>query len=206
MEPNPNISVFQPLWCGPHLVVANDRSGFWNLEQLDNAEGFDAETLDAETLSAEAPLAWRPLLPIQAEFGMPQWVFGMGTQAWDGEQLLATACLQGRWQLGRVELPSQSGGAGQWQPLAIPFDDLAGICAERGRLACIAASATEPAGLLELDLASGNWWHSPAAACPLAPQAISLPQELWFEGHGGARSHAWFYPQPGEPIGRHPCW
>ena len=195
--PNPDISVFQPLWCGPHLVVANDRSGFWNLEQLDNAEGFDAETLGAETLSAEAPLAWRPLLPMQAEFGLPQWVFGMGTQAWDGEQLLAIACLQGRWQLGRVELPSQSGGAGQWQPLAIPFDDLAGICAERGRLACIAASATEPAGLLELDLASGNWWHSPAAACPLAPQAISLPQELWFEGHGGARSHAWFYPPAG---------
>jgi hypothetical protein len=58
VEPNPDISVFQPLWCGPHLVVANDRSGFWNLEQLDNAEG-----LDAETLNAEAPLHWRPVAP-----------------------------------------------------------------------------------------------------------------------------------------------
>lgn len=192
VELNPNISVFQPLWCGPHLVVSNDRSGFWNLEQLDNAEG-----LDPETLNAEAPLHWRPLLPMQAEFGMPQWVFGMGTQAWDGEQLLAIACVQGRWQLGRVELPNLREDAGQWQPLAIPFDDLAGVCAERGRLACIAGSATEAAGLLELDLASGNWWHSPAAACPLATAAISLPQELWFEGGNQERTHAWFYPPAG---------
>ena len=192
VELNPNISVFQPLWCGPHLVVSNDRSGFWNLEQLDNAEG-----LDAETLNAEAPLHWRPLLPMQAEFGMPQWVFGMGTQAWDGEQLLAIACVQGRWQLGRVELPNLREDAGQWQPLAIPFDDLAGVCAERGRLACIAGSATEAAGLLELDLVSGNWWHSPAAACPLATAAISLPQELWFEGGNQEQTHAWFYPPAG---------
>ena len=31
------VSVFQPLWAGSDLVVANDRSGFWNLERWANA-------------------------------------------------------------------------------------------------------------------------------------------------------------------------
>ena len=26
------VSFFQPIWAGQDLVVANDRSGFWNLE------------------------------------------------------------------------------------------------------------------------------------------------------------------------------
>jgi dipeptidyl aminopeptidase/acylaminoacyl peptidase len=181
------VSVFQPLWTGDHLVVANDRSGFWNLERLN----------EAESLNPEAPPTWQPLLPMEAEFAMPQWVFGMGTHAWDGEQLLAMACLQGRWQLGRVELPGNAEQAGRWQPLAIPFDDLAGLCAERGRLACIASQATTPSGLLEVDLRSGGWWHTPASACPLELAAVSRPEELWFAGHGGRPTQAWYYPPTG---------
>jgi dipeptidyl aminopeptidase/acylaminoacyl peptidase len=182
------ISVFQPLWAGSDLVVANDRSGFWNLERLARAD-------DREPA---APLAWQPLLPMAAEFAMPQWVFGMATHAWDGQQLLASACQEGRWQLGRVRLDAAvAGTAAAWQPLALPFDDLAGLCAENGRLACIASSPRQPSGLLELELASGQWHHSPAAPCPLEPEAISVPQPLWFAGHGGARTHAWYYP----PLG-----
>ena len=37
-----------------------------------------------------------PLLPLQAEFGMPQWIYGMRTTAWDGTRLVATACRDGR--------------------------------------------------------------------------------------------------------------
>lgn len=181
------VSVFQPLWAGPHLVVANDRHGFWNLERLNNADH----------LAAEAPVTWQPLLPMQADFAMPQWVFGMSTHAWDGEQLLATACLQGRWQLGRVEEPAESGQPCRWQPLDLPFDDLAGLCAAGGRLACIASNATTPPGLLELNLRTGRWHHTPAAPCPLAAEAISVPEELWFQGYGDCPTHAWYYPPSG---------
>ena len=186
------VSVFQPLWAGHHLVVANDRHGFWNLERLNNADH----------LAAEAPVTWQPLLPMQADFAMPQWVFGMSTQAWDGEQLLATACLQGRWQLGRVEelADGDTAGSGQpcrWQPLDIPFDDLAGLCAAEGRLACIASNATTPPGLLELNLRTSRWHHTPAAPCPLAAEAISVPEELWFQGYGDRPTHAWYYPPSG---------
>lgn len=202
------LSVFQPLWIeadgGAALVVANDRSGWWNLECLADAEargatgGAASEATGAGDTCSEAASpepSWRPLLPMPAEFAMPQWVFGMATHAWDGRQLLAIACQEGRWQLGRIA-PSP-----RWQPLPIPFDDLAYLTAENGRLACVASGPTSPPGLLELELATGAWTHTPAASAPLAPEAISQPQPLWFSGHGGRPTHAWVYPPAG---GAHP--
>ncbi len=181
------ISVFQPLWIGPdQLVAASDASGFWNLQLLHTGTGH-----------------WRELLPMAAEFAMPQWVYGMRTSAWDGQQLLAAACRDGQWQLGRVllEPPDPAEPTSAWQPLDVPFDDLAGLSAENGRLVAVASNPTTPQGLLSLDLASGQVQHTPVAPCPLAPEAISVPEPLWFAGHGGQRTHAWFYPPVG---GAHP--
>ena len=196
-------SVFQPLWLGDDLVVANDRSGWWNLERLRQATALAAAagSKDAlnDTLPHEpTPVPWEPLLPMQAEFAMPQWVAGMATTAWDGEQLLAAACRQGRWQLGRVALehadPQQ-----RWQPIDQPFDDLAGLHARHGRLVAVASHATCPPGLLELELATGHWQHSPSSPCPLAAAAISQPTSLWFDGAGGQLTQAWYYPPSGGP-------
>ena len=246
-------SVFQPLWLGDpelgdpagpgapaaDLVVAWDRSGWWNLERLAAAEALTAADLEPiaiasghgggdgegdgngeETLAPPSPswpkptLAWQPLLPMEAEFATPQWVLGLATTAWDGRQLLACACVQGSWQLGRIDFENvpnwPSGPApgtpadraapappGRWIPFELPFNDLGGLCAENGSLACLASGPTSPAGLLELDLARGPWRHSPAAASPLAAEAISRPEPLWFSGYGGAPTHAWYYPPAG---------
>jgi len=322
-EEGPAVSVFQPLWIPREgqpadLVVSCDRSGWWNLERLEAAEALG---------TGEEP-AWQPLLPLQAEFGMPQWVYGMATTAWDGEALVAAACFEGRWRLGRLvvaeggaqdagttagakgaaaagqhrgegsgamaglgarsldrqdpgafalervgttagqdsrstalqgagaaaaqnarttpekdtgstrgqevvpigrqaavttsEPPTvppgdlqarqvegqgsaRSGPGFRWQPYDLRFDDLAAVVAERGRLVAIAASPSDPAGLLELDTASGRWRHTPAAASPLSELATSHPEPLWFEGHGGRPTQAWYYPprsgsHPGAPL------
>ena len=178
------ISVFQPLWISASaLVVASDASGWWNLQRFDAAAG-----------------QWQALLPMEAEFAMPQWVYGMATTAWDGKQLWAAACRQGRWQLGRVSLdPTVLGTAAAWQPLEQPFDDLAGLSAEAGRLVAIASDPIRPQGLLEIDLASGDWTHTPVAPSPIAAEAISCPEPLWFPGHGDQPTHAWYYPPVGGP-------
>jgi dipeptidyl aminopeptidase/acylaminoacyl peptidase len=183
------ISVFQPLWIGPQqLVVASDACGWWNLQRLDTGTG-----------------QWQPLLPMAAEFAMPQWVYGMRTSCWDGRQLIAAACCDGAWQLGRIDLsPGRVGTLEAWQPLKMPFDDLAALSAEAGRLVAVASSPTTPEGLLELELGTQgacNWHHTPVGPCPLPSEAISQPQALWFAGHGGQRTHAWFYPPAG---GAHP--
>ena len=171
-------SVFQPLWITtkagePALVVACDASGWWNLQRFDPNSG-----------------QGQPLLEMAAEFAMPQWVYGMRTTAWDGEQLVAAACSQGQWQLGLVATE----GPSHWQPIGQPFTDLAGLSAEAGRLVCVASNPTTPSGLLELEIASGLWQHTPAAPSPLDPAAISQPQQLWFPGHGERPTQAWYYP------------
>jgi dienelactone hydrolase len=308
----PAVSVFQPLWIPragrpADLVVSSDRSGWWNLERLEAAEAL---------AWMEAP-TWQPLLPMRAEFGMPQWTYGMSTTAWDGEALVAAACIEGRWHLGRlmaaegevaleagtrggaggagmagvaggptaeatagqdasplarehagatsgdeaeaaatetggeegvragdqeivaptsqafVSRRSQgivaadgqgtqaasgqptvspedrqagrrgeqesawSGSAFRWQPYDLPFDELGAVVAERGRLVALAASPTDPSGLVELDTASGRWRHTPAAPSPLPAEAISRPEPLWFEGHAGRPTPAWYDPPRG---------
>ncbi|MFM7732852.1 MAG: alpha/beta hydrolase family protein, partial [Cyanobium sp.] len=131
--------------------------------------------------------------PMEAEFAVPQWVYGMRTIAWDGRRLLALACRQGRWQLGRVA----TDGSEPWQPFDLPFDDLEAVVAAEGRLLAIAASPRQASGLLELDTNTGRWHHSPAAPSPLAAAQVVEPEALWFDGHGGLPIHAWLYPARG---------
>lgn len=204
----PGVAVFQPLWAGPDLVVSNDRSGWWNLERLAGAETIGLP-LAAQAAADGGPeeLPWEPLLPMEAEFGQPQWIYGLRTIAWDGEGLVASACREGRWQLGRV----RPGAADPWQPFPLPFDDLETPVAAAGRLAAIAAGPRHGAGLLELEIASGAWRHTPAgpqegAGLPagLEPAAVSVPEVLWFAGHGGHPTHAWLYPPIGGAHSRTP--
>lgn len=197
------VAVFQPLWltgaAAGDLVVACDRSGWWNLDRLVDAEG-RLETVLPKTEGPSSDPAWEALLPLDADLATPQWVLGMSTIAWDGQRLLALACRDGCWQLGQIRL-DQSAEERRWQPLAIPFDDLEGLSAEHGRAVLVAGEATTPTGLLEIDLESGRWVHRPASVCPLAPEQLSRPQALHFAGHGDAPTHAWYYPPAG---GGHP--
>ncbi|MFL0769890.1 MAG: alpha/beta hydrolase family protein [Prochlorococcus sp.] len=175
------ISVFQPQWLADQtLLVAEDSSGWWNL------------MVTGPELCPENP-SWRRPWPMQAETGMPQWVYGMSTTGGDGEHLLAAICDRGRWQLKRL-LPD-----GEVLDLPQPFDDLAGLRVQGGRAVAIAGNHSTAAGLLELDLNSETWWHTPAAETALDPQAISRPESLWFEGWQGQATQAWYYPPSNQP-------
>ena len=168
------ISVFQPQWLPDgRLLVAEDSSGWWNLIHC---------RPEAEAVSWQRP--W----PLQAETAMPQWIYGMSTTAWDGNAVLAAVCEQGRWHLDRL------GADGTVTMVEQPFDDLAGLRAEDGRAVAIASHGGAGMGLLELDLASGEWSHTPASPAVLPAAQISRAEALWFEGAGGQRTHAWYYP------------
>jgi Tol biopolymer transport system component len=62
-------SIFQPEWSpdGADLVFVSDRSGWWNLYRF--------------TLATKAV---QPIASRTAEFGQPQWSFGMATYAFAG--------------------------------------------------------------------------------------------------------------------------
>ena len=179
------VSVFQPQWLPTgQLLVAEDSSGWWNLMLKDPGAS-----------------PWRRPWPMAAETGLPQWVYGMRTTAWDGEKILTAACREGSWQLLRLGLDGSVSAIDQ------PYDDLAGVQALHGRAVAVASNGTSGAGLLELDFrreAAVPWQHSPAAQSALPLEEISTAVALWFEGSGGRRTHAWYYPPSNGSLGAAP--
>ena len=168
------VSVFQPQWLPDgRLLVAEDSSGWWNLMVKHPDE-----------------TSWQRPWPMAAETAMPQWVYGMSTTAWDGTGLLAAVCSRGSWTLKRLQAD------GEVVTIDQPFDDLACLRACNGRAVAVASHSTCVAGLLEMDLrpASPLWEHTPAVISPLPAEAISVAEPMWFDGHGGERTHAWYYP------------
>ena len=169
------VSVFQPMWQPDgSLIVAEDSSGWWNLMRHANP--------------ASGRNQWERPWPMQAETAMPQWVFGMSTTAWDGEELLAAICSDGCWELKRLMADGSTSSVKQ------PFDDLNDLHADAGRAVAIASNDHTGQGLLELELASGEWMHTPASDATLPIGAISRGESFWFDGAEGRRTHAWYYP------------
>ena len=168
------VSVFQPQWLPDgRLLVAEDSSGWWNLMVKHPDE-----------------TSWQRPWPMAAETAMPQWIYGMSTTAWDGTDLLAAVCSRGSWTLKRLQAD------GAVVTIHQPFDDLAYLQACNGRAVAVASHSTCVAGLLEMDLrpASPLWEHTPAVISPLPAEAISVAEPMWFNGHGGERTQAWYYP------------
>ena len=169
------VSVFQPIWQPDgSLIVAEDSSGWWNLMRHGDPAGDRNQ--------------WERPWPMQAETAMPQWVFGMSTTAWDGEELLAAICSNGCWELKRLMADGSTSSVKQ------PFDDLNDLHADAGRAVAIASNDHTGQGLLELELASGEWMHTPASDATLPIGAISRGESFWFDGAEGRRTHAWYYP------------
>jgi dipeptidyl aminopeptidase/acylaminoacyl peptidase len=129
-------SLFQPEWSpdGAALVFVCDRTGWWNLYRYD---------LDKKDT--------RALAPMRAEFGQPQWQFGMATYAFAGRnRLVASYVENGLGSLALIDLDS-----GKLTRLDLPFSAFASVRADGGdRVVFIGGAVDQPPSVVRLDLAS----------------------------------------------------
>lgn len=125
-----NESIFQPQWSPKgELFYVSDQNNWWNLYQL----------------GQEVPL-WNKA----AEFATPQWVFGMSTYGFIGEEeVLCTYTESGRWYLATVNIRT-----GEHHTIEQPYSDIESLHCENGKAIMIAAGADSFPAVVTFDQAS----------------------------------------------------
>jgi len=168
----PAESLCQPVW-GPDgkLYVVSDRDGFWNIYRLE-VGGLVA------------------VCPMQAEFGLPMWVFGQSSYGFNGPDEIIAACRQDAIsRLLRIDL--RSGAA---TPLATPFEDIAELRVGAGCAVLEAGAPTAPQRIVRLALADGALTVLASSADDVpAPEQVSVPRAIRFASAGGRIAHAFHY-------------
>ncbi len=167
-------SIFQPQWSPEGtLYFVSDRSGWWNLYRL----------TDDGTV--------HPVLPMEAEFGLPQWVFGMSTYGFaSAEEIIAAFSEGGIWRLGRIDVTG--GRLTRWE---MPFTYIEQVRVGEGRAAFFAASPAQPLSLVVADTHTGNFEIiRTSVTASLDSRYISLPESITFPTGDGEQAHAFFYP------------
>ena len=177
------VSVLQPAW-GPDgtLYCVSDASGWWNLHR------WDGERLV-------------PVMPMEAEFGLPPWLFGMSRYAvLDADRIVAHYGNADGTRLGVIDV-----SAGRLREVATPFTTF-GFCAaaSRGRLLCVAASAEAGSALVAIDADSGAVETLRRGSKPkLDPSYVSRAEPIACPSAGGRTAHACYY-RPRNPAFRAP--
>ena len=164
----PNESIFQPSWSPSGILHSvSDRTGWWNLYQQHGEN-------------------WEPLHPMHAEFGLPNWVFGMSTYAFAGETVVCSYNQNGTWAMAEL-VP--------WHALDLPWTSYSQIRSTEKATYFIAASGAEDRSIIQYDRSSGQTTvitHNPLPH--LDPENISLPQPISFPSRHGRDAYAIYYP------------
>ena len=166
-------SVFQPAFSPDGtLYFVSDRSNWWNLYRLrhDHVEA---------------------LAPMEAEVGLPQWVFGMSTYAFESERRLVCAVNRaGTWRLAVLDTDTR-----RIDFIETPFTDVSAVTATRGKAVFVAASPVQPASVVCLDLATRRHEILRSSSSEIPDAAyLSAPQALTYPTAGGEEAHAFYYP------------
>ena len=166
-------SIFQPEWSDDgSLYFVSDRTGWWNIYK------FEHETE-------------MPLCEMAAEFGLPQWVFGMSTYALASDhQMICTYS-----QRGIVHLAKLDTRTGKLEKIKTPYTSMSGPKISGHQVLLIAGSATTSTSIVLLDLNSGEFQVlRQSSQLDLDPGYLSEPQPVEFPTEHELSAHGIFYP------------
>lgn len=166
-------SIFQPQWSPDGVLhFISDRTGWWNLYR------HRAGTVE-------------PLCPMEAEFGVPQWMFGLSTYAFESPARIACTYNQrGQWNLGRLDTTS-----GTLDRIESSLTEIRYVRAGAGAIFFYGGSPVEAAAIVSLNTASGQIENLRRSSNIEIEQVyLSIPQAIEFTTAEGKIAHAFFYP------------
>lgn len=197
-------SVTQPEWTSDgSLLFISDRTDWWNLY------GFDAAAIDAVVTSGSGIGAPSALAPVEAEIGIPHWVFDNSRYA-----VLADGRILVAWfRHGLDHLGVIPAGGGAMVPLESPFTAISSVRAFGNGAVLVGASTTSEAVVAVIDVparpdidGSTTVLTAPLRAARdlgLGTEWFSVPEPIEFPTTGDRTAHALFYP-PTNPGFRGP--
>jgi hypothetical protein len=168
----PEESIFQPEWSPDGVLhFVSDRTGWWNLYR------------------------WReqciePLYEMAADFGRPQWQFGMSTYAFESrDRLICCYAERGSWSLARLDTAAR-----RFEKIAAPYSEIADIRAAHGAAVFRGGAPTEPTAIIRLHLESRQFEVLRRSSdISIDCGYLSAPELIEFPTEGGLTAHAFFY-------------
>jgi len=179
-------SIFQPQWSPDGVLhFVSDRNGWWNIYRW----------VDGNV---------EPVVQMDADFGVPQWVFGQSTYAFlSNGDIVCMFEQRASQKLGIIR-----GGAGEVEDLKLPYTVLSNLTARGDHVVCIAAAPTEHSAVIDIDPSTGSVEVIKRSRDDeLEPAYISVPEKIEFPSEGRI-AHALYYaptnPEFAGPEGEKP--
>jgi dipeptidyl aminopeptidase/acylaminoacyl peptidase len=167
-------SIFQPEW-GPDgkLYFVGDRSLWWNLYRT----GVEETAIEA-------------VCPKNAEFGLPQWVFGLSTYGFSRDALVCSYSESGKSRLARIDLQTL-----EMTEIQTPYSTLGSLEVGEDFVAFLGGSALAPTAVVRLGLRDGER-QVLRRSSDLAIDSgyLSQPQSLEFPTSHGLTAYGLYYP------------
>ena len=195
-------SIFQPEWSPDGvLYFVSDRTGWWNFYRWQPPTPPKNKSLSLSSpLDKGEPRGVRggteggeiePLCEMAAEFGLPQWVFGMSTYGFESaNRIICTYTQEGIWQLASLDLQTK-----QLEVIETPYTEISSVHAANGRAVFIGGSGTEATVLVQMDWATRQMEVlRRSSELEIDSGYISTPQAIAFPTENGLTSYAFFYP------------
>jgi dipeptidyl aminopeptidase/acylaminoacyl peptidase len=167
-------SIFQPEWSADGtLYFVSDRTSWWNLYRI-NSNG----TVE-------------PVCELEAEFGMPQWGFGMSTYAFESPDRIVCAYIRnGISYLALIDTRTK-----QFEPIDCEYTDIRFVRASAGQALMRAGSPSEAAAIVRFDLQKQSFEVLRRSSNLEIDEAyLSKPRAVAFPTEGGLTAHGFFYP------------
>ena len=165
-------SIFQPQWSPDGILYfVSDRTGWWNLYRWQNGQ-------------VEA------LYQMEAEFGEPQWVFGMSTYACISvDKLICTFNERGTWRLAILDISER-----RFEIFDIPYASIGSVQANRQEAVFTAGSPDEVVSVVRLNLSSSrSEVLRRSSSIPVDGGYISVPETIEFPTEQGRTAYGFFY-------------
>jgi dipeptidyl aminopeptidase/acylaminoacyl peptidase len=166
-------SVTQPEW-GPDgtLYFVSDRNGWWNLH-------------------ASYSGLVEPLLEMEAEFAVPQWIFAASNYAvHSASRIICSYNRAGVWQLAEFDTENR-----KLTNIETPYQDIRSVRCHGNMVVFRGGAPDRFAEIALLNLGSGDLAVLKRSnECPIDPAYFSKAETIEFDSADGGRAHAFFYP------------